>query len=75
MLRHTGPVLPIAHAGHWLVYILYAVPVLIVLGSIAVTMVRDRRAGGREADDQPSAMARSASSSAAPSSGAGAPSK
>ena len=35
--------LPLAHAGHWLVYVLYGVPVLIVLGSIAVTMVRDRR--------------------------------
>jgi hypothetical protein len=37
-------VLPIAHAGHWLVYVLYAVPVAIVLGSIALTMIRDRRA-------------------------------
>jgi uncharacterized membrane protein SirB2 len=36
-------VLPIAHAGHWLVYVLYAVPVVIVLGSIALTMIRDRR--------------------------------
>jgi hypothetical protein len=36
--------LPIAHAGHWAVYILYAVPVAIVLGSIGVTMIRDRRA-------------------------------
>jgi hypothetical protein len=38
-------VLPVAHAGHWLVYILYAVPVLIVLASIVVTVVRDRRSG------------------------------
>jgi heme exporter protein D len=36
-------VLPIAHAGHWAFYVLYAVPILIVLGSIAVTMVRQRR--------------------------------
>jgi len=35
--------LPIAHAGHWAIYVLYAVPVLIVLGSIARTMLRDRR--------------------------------
>lgn len=35
--------LPVAHAGHWLVYVLYAVPVMIVLASIAVTMIRDRR--------------------------------
>ena len=44
--------LPVAHAGHWIVYVLYAVPVLIVLASIVVTVVRDRRRG--EADeDQP----------------------
>jgi cytochrome c-type biogenesis protein CcmH/NrfF len=41
-------VLPVAHAGHWLVYILYAVPVLIVLASIVVTVVRDRRRGDVE---------------------------
>ena len=43
--------LPIAHAGHWALYILYAVPVLIVVGSIVVTMVRDRR--GDDPSDQP----------------------
>ena len=35
--------LPIAHAGHWLVYVIYAVPVIIVLGSILLSVVRDRR--------------------------------
>jgi hypothetical protein len=35
-------VLLIAHAGHWIVWILYAVPVLIVLGSIAVQVRRER---------------------------------
>jgi hypothetical protein len=44
-------VLPIAHAGHWLVYVIYAVPVLIVLGSILLSVVRDRRAP--RADDPP----------------------
>jgi hypothetical protein len=45
-LRNTdGVVLPIAHAGHWALYVLYAVPILIVLGSIVVTMVRQRREG------------------------------
>jgi len=46
-------VLPLAHAGHWLVYILYAVPVLIVLASIVVTIVRDRRRGDVE-EERPS---------------------
>jgi hypothetical protein len=46
-------VLPVAHAGHWLVYILYAVPVLIVLASIVVTIVRDRRRGS--VDEEPPA--------------------
>lgn len=36
-------VLPLAHAGHWAIYVLYAVPVVIVLASILVTVVRDRR--------------------------------
>jgi hypothetical protein len=35
--------LQLAHAGHWAIYVLYAVPVIIVLASIAVTMLRDRR--------------------------------
>jgi len=39
--------LPLAHVGHWWVYVLYAVPVVIVLGSVAVTLVRDRRGRDR----------------------------
>ena len=38
--------LTIAHAGHWALYVLYAIPVVVVLASIAVTMVRQRREGG-----------------------------
>ncbi|MGI8461023.1 MAG: hypothetical protein ACR2OC_05205 [Solirubrobacterales bacterium] len=33
----------IAHVSHWLIWILYAVPVLIVLGSIVISIVRQRR--------------------------------
>ena len=44
--------LPIAHAGHWLMWILYAVPVLIVLGSIVIAMVRDRREMAHEAEPE-----------------------
>jgi hypothetical protein len=40
---------PIAHVGHWLMWVLYAVPVVIVLGSIVVSVIRDRRAEPREA--------------------------
>jgi cytochrome c-type biogenesis protein CcmH/NrfF len=36
-------VLLIAHAGHWVLWALYAVPVLIVLGSIVVQLRRERR--------------------------------
>jgi hypothetical protein len=36
-------VLPLAHAGHWALWVLYAVPVIIVLGSIVLNMVRERR--------------------------------
>jgi hypothetical protein len=45
-------VLPVAHAGHWIVYVLYAIPVLIVLASILFTVVRDRRRG--PGDEEPS---------------------
>ena len=38
--------LPIAHAGHWAFYVLYAVPILIVLGSIITNMLKENR--GRE---------------------------
>jgi cytochrome c-type biogenesis protein CcmH/NrfF len=33
----------VAHAGHWLIWILYAVPVVIVLFSIVASIVRQRR--------------------------------
>ena len=33
----------VAHAGHWALWILYAVPVLIVVGSIIVSLIRQRR--------------------------------
>jgi hypothetical protein len=29
-----------AHAGHWVVYVLYALPVLIVVGSIVRSIAR-----------------------------------
>jgi hypothetical protein len=48
-------VLPIAHAGHWL-WILYAVPVLVVIGSIVSSTLRERREareGDEDAPDEP----------------------
>jgi hypothetical protein len=48
-------VLLVAHAGHWLIGVLYAVPVLIVAASIVLTVVRDRR--GRRSDEEPPAEA------------------
>ncbi len=35
--------LPLAHAGHYLLWFLYAVPVLIVLGAIVRTALLERR--------------------------------
>ncbi len=37
----TGVLL--AHAGHYALYVLYAVPVVVVLGSIVLSAVRERR--------------------------------
>jgi hypothetical protein len=33
----------LAHAGHWALWVLYAVPVLVVLGASAQALVRERR--------------------------------
>ena len=33
-----------AHVGHWALWVLYAVPVLIVLGSIGLQIARNRHA-------------------------------
>jgi hypothetical protein len=35
--------LPLAHVGHWWTYILYAVPVIIVLASVVTTLIKERR--------------------------------
>jgi hypothetical protein len=40
--------LPLAHAGHFLVAIPFAMPVVLLGGTLAVLVLRDRRAeGGR----------------------------
>jgi uncharacterized membrane protein SirB2 len=41
--------LPLAHVGHWLVNVLYLVPLVIVVGMLAVSSLRDRRAEAAEA--------------------------
>jgi hypothetical protein len=33
----------LAHAGHWAIYGLYGAPIVVVLTSIVVAAVRDRR--------------------------------
>jgi hypothetical protein len=38
--------LPIAHAGHWALYVLYAIPIVVVLASIVANLARDRRERG-----------------------------
>ncbi len=53
---HTRKMDVLAHAGHWLVNILYALPVLVVAGSIIVSVIRQRReARDTEADPPVSA--------------------
>jgi hypothetical protein len=34
----------VAHAGHWLIYVLYAIPVVVVGASIVISLLRQRRA-------------------------------
>ena len=40
--------IPPAHIGHWWGYLLYAIPLVIVLASIVTTTLRQRRGGGRD---------------------------
>jgi hypothetical protein len=35
--------LPLAHAGHWLAQLIYAGPVLVVVGALVVQKIRDKR--------------------------------
>lgn len=43
--------LPLAHAGHWALWVLYAVPVVVVVASIVFTIVRERRAARNDSAD------------------------
>jgi len=45
-------VIPLAHAGHWALWLLYLVPVVIVLFATAQAFVRERRAR-RSDESQP----------------------
>ena len=40
--------LPLAHVGHYAIWLLYAVPVLIVSGAIVRSMIVQRRYGDDE---------------------------
>jgi hypothetical protein len=48
---HTRTMDVVAHAGHWLVNILYALPVIVVAVSIVVSVMRQRREE-REGDQE-----------------------
>jgi hypothetical protein len=43
--------LPIAHVGHWL-WALYLPPILIAVGSIVRTTIRERRGGDGKDEDR-----------------------
>jgi hypothetical protein len=47
-------VIPLAHAGHWYHAILYLAPVLLVVGALWLSSLRERRAiRDRERDPEP----------------------
>ena len=47
-MGELGVALPLAHAGHWLPYV---VPIVIVLVAVVISSVRERRAREAAADD------------------------
>jgi len=42
----------LAHAGHWAIWVLYSVPVVIVLASIVISLIRGRHGGAEDPDPQ-----------------------
>ena len=44
-------IVPLAHAGHWLVSLAYIAPLLFLVGVILVGKIRDRRSGGPDPND------------------------
>jgi hypothetical protein len=44
-------VIPFAHAGHVLVDLLYAVPLIVLFGLLLIGKLRDRRTRGKRGDD------------------------
>ena len=43
--------MPLAHAGHVLLDLLYAVPLLILFGLLLIGKLRERRTRGKRADE------------------------
>ena len=43
----------LAHAGHWAVQLLYLLPLVLLVGILVTTKVRDRRAARTGRDAQP----------------------
>ena len=41
--------MPVAHAGHWLVSLLYLAPVILIAGALVVQHLRDRQRARRSA--------------------------
>ena len=48
--------IPLAHAGHWFVGLLYLAPVAIIAGFLGVQWWRDRRDGIEEPEDDSEAF-------------------
>lgn len=46
--------LPLAHAGHYAIWVLYVIPVLVVVGAIARSAILTRRAE-RDGEEKPEA--------------------
>jgi cytochrome c-type biogenesis protein CcmH/NrfF len=43
----------VAHPAHWAVYVLYAVPIVVVLASVVMTLRRERRAARADVTRSP----------------------
>jgi hypothetical protein len=46
-------VIPLAHVGHWLLDLLYVIPLLLMVGVLLVGKLRERRTGRQRNGFQP----------------------
>ena len=51
-MPELGVAIPLAHSGHWALWVLYSAPVVAVVVALVVSSIRVRRLGGDEEEGE-----------------------